>query len=320
MAVPSLLSLGSINADFQLRVDAPPGSAETLRARDLVRLSGGKAANVAFLARRLEHPAWLLGRVGADDLAEQALAAMRRVSVKLEGVTVAQEAQTAVSLITVGPDGKKAIALAGNANQCWDGAAHSRVLEVIDRVPAGSVLVADYEVPAAIVAAAVGRARQRGMTIVIDPSFADEADPEILAQAHALTPNAAEAASLAGLAIDGPKAAAEAAMRLTAHAVQLVCIKLEDGGCVARVDGQTWFVPAVPVPVIDSTGAGDAFTGALGVALLERQPWRAAVLFATAASHCAVTAYGSQPSYPARTAIEEMRSRLAAGVQLLDGR
>ena len=76
-------------------------------------------------------------------------------------------------------------------------------------------------------------------------------------------------------------------------------------------------MPPVPVEVVDATGAGDAFTGALGVALLEGQELEGAVVFATAASHCAVTAMGSQESYPAREAIEAMVHRLAPGLREL---
>lgn len=111
---PVVISLGSINADFQMRIDRSLKGVETLPAHDFTRLGGGKAANRAFLARKLGHAATLIGRVGTDELAEQALAGVRAAGIDLAGVTAAEGA-TAVSVIAVLPEGKKAILLAGNA-------------------------------------------------------------------------------------------------------------------------------------------------------------------------------------------------------------
>jgi ribokinase len=106
--------------------------------------------------------------------------------------------------------------------------------------------------------------------------------------------------------------AAAAAAALAGSGATLAYVKLGDGGCVGVLAGRVVHVPPTPVQVVDSTGAGDAFTGALGVALLEGQSPEQAMLFATAASHCAVTGYGSQEAYPTRTAIEALIPRLAA--------
>lgn len=117
-----------------------------------------------------------------------------------------------------------------------------------------------------------------------------------------------------GVKAADPASAAEAARRLAALGPRLAFIKLEDGGCVlAEQGGAVTRIPPVDVPVVDTTGAGDAFTGALAVALLERKSARDAALFAVAASHVAVTAWGSQPAYPDRARIEALLPRLARG-------
>ncbi len=310
MTAPWLLSLGSINADFQARVDAAPGSAETLSAHDFVRLSGGKAANRAYLARRLGHPARLLGRVGNDELANQALDPLRRAGVDLAAVSTALDCATAVSMIAVGPDGKKAIVLAGNANDRWTEGAAAALADDLAAASPGSVLAADCEIPAAVVARAAQAACQRRLRLVIDPSFPDRADRAVLAMATALAPNADEAAALTGIPARDAAGAAAAADALAALGPPLVCVKLADGGCLAAHGGQRTIIPPLPVDVVDSTGAGDAFTGALAVALLEGQPPLQAAAFATAAAHHAVTGYGSQPSYPARPQIEALMPAL----------
>lgn len=317
MPQPLILSLGSINADFQFRVPEPSGTGKTLPATGFARLGGGKAANVAFLARKLGHPALLLGRTGDDDLREQALKPLRAAGVDLSSVSSAPGTSTAVSMITVPPDGKKSIVLAGNANDAWDEASMRAVVARIGAAPEGSILVADYEVAPELVAQAVEAARQRGLRVVLDPSPAPRAVPEVLGRATALSPNASEAQDITGVTIEDPGSAAEAAARLAGFGAGIVCVKLSDGGCVLRHERRSLHIAALPVEVEDSTGAGDAFTGGLAVALLEGQEPLQAALFATAASHLAVTAFGSQEAYPGRDRIEAMARQLEAQVRPL---
>ncbi|MBO0737528.1 MAG: bifunctional hydroxymethylpyrimidine kinase/phosphomethylpyrimidine kinase [Alphaproteobacteria bacterium] len=317
MTNPVLLSLGSINADFQVRVGGSPALGETLIASDFVRLGGGKAANVAVLAQRVGVPARLLGQVGDDALGEQALGPLREAGVDLAYVSTACGCATAVSMVAVLPDGRKSIILANNANDVWDEEGIRRVVGAIDGAPECSVLVVDYEVPPAVARRAIEVAARRGLLIVIDPSLAGRADREMLTHATAVTPNPVEAEGLTGIKVDGIEAAARAAGRLVAFGIPSACVKLADGGCLVLHRGETSVVTPVPVPVVDTTGAGDAFAGALAVALMERRPFVDAACFATAASHLAVTAYGSQPAYPSRREIEDLQPSLLANIQRL---
>jgi ribokinase len=320
MAAPVLLSLGSINADFQAKVPQAPDPGRTLPATDFARLPGGKAANRAWLARRLGHPARLLGRVGEDDLCEQALAPLRAEGVDLSGVSVAPGQSTAVSMIAALPDGKKSIVLAGNANQVWDDASRQAVLAAIAAAPAGSVLAVDLEVPADIVLAAADAAIAKGIPVVIDPSPADRVPMLLLDRAGAITPNPSEAETLTGITVDGADTAEAAARCLAGGRSAIACVKLPDGGCVMMHGKRLVHIPSVPVEVVDSTGAGDAFAGGLAVALLEGLDAVPAALFATAASHAAVTGYGSQHAGLARQAIEALHQRLLPGMRLLENR
>src|SRR5690606_2899746 len=121
----TLLSLGSINADIQMRADAALGSSEMLPAIDPCRLPGRKAGNRAYLGALFGLRSRLVGRVGDDELATQALTPLARAGVDISGVSRAKGCATAVSVIIVPPDGKKHIVLASNANDCWDDAAES---------------------------------------------------------------------------------------------------------------------------------------------------------------------------------------------------
>lgn len=314
----TLLSLGSINADFQVRVDRPLGSDETLLAHDFRRLSGGKASNTAFLGARFGHRSLLFGRVGDDELAEQVLAPLRDVGVDLDGVSRAVGVATGVSMIMVPPSAKKHIVLATNANDCWDEAARAALVQRLEQAPTPAVLVMDVEVPARIAEAAIGAAERAGIAVVLDPSFPDRIAPALLSRVHAITPNAEEAAALCGQPVRDRASAIAAARRLRAQGAAIVCLKEADGGCVLATADGLWRVPGGAVEPVDTTGAGDAFTGVLAIALLEEQPPLEATLLAVAAAQCAVAGYGSQPAYPRREQLTAIVERLRPDVERLD--
>lgn len=311
MAEGVILSLGSVNVDLQLRAPRWPEPEETLPAENFTMLGGGKAANVAFLARRLRKPAWLLARVGEDVFAGQALRPLEEAGVDLRGVARVADAHTGVSLIVVPPDAGKGILLAENANQAWDEAACRGAVELIEAAPAGSVLAVDFEIPPALACRCIEAADDRGLQVVLDPSPADRVPRKVLRHVNAATPNVGEAEKLLGCSIESRAQACEAAERLCELGVELGVIKLNDGGCVYAHGGELKHVAPPPgVEPVDTTGAGDAFTGALAVALLERRPVEEAVRWAVIASQIAVTGFGSQPAYPDRAQLEQALGRL----------
>lgn len=316
---PVILSLGSINADFQVRIDAPLQNGETVMSRDFVRLSGGKAANVALLARRLGLDAVLIGRVGQDDLAEQAMAPLRQAGVDTRHVT-RSAGSTAVSMIAVPPDGKKTIVLAGNANDSWDEAAVEAMVKAVAEAPKDSVLVVDQEISARVVTRALRLAAERGIRTVLDPSPPERVGREALSCVHAMTPNASEAGRLTEMTVSDPESAMRAAERMLGWGVRIACVKLPDGGCVAAWEGGRVHIPSLNVQGVDATGAGDAFTAAFAVSLLEGGDPVDAACYGVAASSCAVMAYGSQPSYPSRAEIEAKLPALRQTMQVHDNR
>jgi ribokinase len=132
----------------------------------------------------------------------------------------------------------------------------------------------------------------------------------MLGRALAVTPNTEEAEVVTGLQVKGPDSAARAAQRLAELGPRFAAIKLKDGGCMLWADGQAMHIAPVEVTVMDTTGAGDAFTGMFAIALLEGQTPGRAALLATVASHLAVTKWGSQLAYPTRAEILESAHRL----------
>ena len=305
-----ILSLGSVNADFQVRVERLPEVSETLIAHDFARFGGGKAANVAVFARKLGAQVRLFGHVGDDDLAAQAIQPLRDIGVDLSDVKMVAGQPTGMAMVTVPPDGKKGIVFAANANDTWtDDDAEQTARAVAEAAP-GSVLVVDCEVPVFVLERAAQSARQRGITVLLDPSPADRVTDSLLRLIDIVLPNSSEAKRLTGIECRDVQSAIHAGDCLLERGAGTACIKLGDGGCVLVDKEQTVRVAPVPVTVVDTTGAGDAFAGAMAVAVLEQRSHADAVRLAVAASHIAVTGYGAQSSYPTRDEFESMLHRL----------
>ena len=303
-----ILSLGSINADFLVRADEPPSGPGSSLARDLLRTAGGKGANVAVLAARLGVPVRLLGCVGDDDLADQALAGPRAVGVDLSGVR-RRQGPTGYASVVVPPDGAKTIVLFTGANDAWadDAAA---VATDVRAAPDRSLLVVSLEVPGEVVAAALRAARERGFVTVLDPAPPDRLDASLFELADHLTPDHSEAEELTGIDTSDDEGASKAAQALRDRGAGTVHVKLAKGGCVVASEDGTTVVRAPDVDPVDATGAGDAFAGALGWALHEGRDAVDAARAAVAASTIAVTVFGSQESYPSPDDLAAMVERV----------
>jgi ribokinase len=195
---------------------------------------------------------------------------------------------------------------ARNANEAWAADDLCDVQSAVENAPPGSLLVADLGIPPFVVQRAAESAHARGMSVVLDPAPPEHMEERLYPLADILTPNALEAQRLSGRAVASAEDAGAAAAVLRERGTSAVVIKLQNGGCVvATAQGWRHFT-AVPVPVVDTTGAGDAFAGALAVALLEGRTLDQAALMGTAAAAIAVGGYGAQPSYPDRSRLDGM--------------
>ncbi|MFT3924981.1 MAG: PfkB family carbohydrate kinase [Myxococcales bacterium] len=288
----TLLSVGSINLDIQVR--GKPAAGETLKARDYLRAGGGKGANAAVFAGRLEANTALVGRVGDDAFAKLALRELRAARVDLDGVLERPGKDTGNAVVIVQDDGTKMIVLAPNANQAWEANAEDVVTDRVNRCGPGSVVVTDLDISRRVVRAALSAARAQGLMTVLDPAPATEMRDDLYALCDFITPNPREAEQLTGVTVRSEKDAARAGHILLDRGVRHACIKLPHGGA-ALVDAQgVWATLAPKVNVVDTTGAGDAFAAGLGAALLKGCDAREAMVQAVAAASLAVTRYGAQ--------------------------
>ncbi|WEX74477.1 ribokinase [Sinorhizobium numidicum] len=310
MGAPVILSIGSINADLEFRNFRSLRDQGTIRTGGFAERPGGKGANAAFFTHRMGAPTILLGRVGSDHYADIALQPLRSAGMELSGVTITNEAPTGIAIVAVPKDGNKTMLCASNANMLWDASAIELVHKTILTAADNSILIADFETSRNVLEVAFTSAEQRGFRILVDPTFPEEIDLSLLRRFYAITPNQTEAEGLLERKIVTEEDAADAAKELHERGVDIVCVKLSRGGCVFCHQGEMSMLAAPKVEVVDKTGAGDAFVGALAAALYEgRRPVEAA-RWGVAASSISVTRMGAQASYPDRQEFLDFLSKL----------
>jgi ribokinase len=305
VSVNDVVVVGSVNVDLVVAAPSLPGPGETVLGPRAERHGGGKGANAAVAAARLGAPTRLVAAVGDDAFGREALAELVAEGVDVEHVAVLADEPTGAALIVVDARGENQIAVGAGANGAL-AAAHVRGALARALDGAGCVLVS-LEIPDAAVAAAVEAAAARGVPAVVNPAPARPAVLD-LAPLHPLfTPNAGELRTLTGEA-DLERGAAELAAR-TGRAV-VVTDGARGAVIVERPGAEA--AQRVPAPAgvraVDTTGAGDAFSGALATRLAAGDPLPAAVRFAVATGTCAVRREGARAGMPTA---DEVRALVA---------
>jgi ribokinase len=281
--------IGSANFDLVLGVSHRPAPGETVLAASTESHPGGKGANQAVAAARL-------GCIGDDSFGDGVTASLVRSGVDVSGVRrVAEPTATAVILLT--PDGENSIVVSAGANAS---ATPALVDEASDVWSRAAVLVLQLELPLETVAYAASAAVARGVRVILNAAPAAALPAEVLAAADPLVVNENEAATLLG-GYPADRNAAEVAAELLRLGARSVVLTLGARGAVlAEPGGLPEHVRGRAVPVVDTTGAGDAFVGALADRIAHGNALPDAVRFANDAAAFSVGRRGTQDSYPRR--------------------
>ena len=294
--MPAVIVIGAINADLVVAAGALPGPGETVVGERLERHGGGKGANAAVAAARLGADVALVGAVGDDDLGTALLDELGAEGVGLDAISRLQDEVSGAALIVVDAEGENQIAVGAGANGRVDGALVERAITPLLREAA--VVLVSCEIPFSGVRVAVELARRAGVRVIVNPAPVLDGLLDLAGWAPLLTPNAHEAAALAGE--DDPEAAARVLAERTGAPV---VVTLGAEGAV-MADPEPRRLPAAPpARVVDTTGAGDAFNGALAAELARGCGVEDAVAFAVRAAARAVEAAGARAGMPARGAV-----------------
>lgn len=307
----TVIVFGSINTDLALGVGHLPRPGETVLTAGYQAVPGGKGCNQAVAAARLGVARGIevrmVGAVGDDAMAAIPLAALHNAGVDTKSVRICAE-PTGLAAVMVAADGENAIVVASGANR-------SVRAEQLADVQAGDVLVCQMEVPVAETAAALQKAKAAGALTLLNLAPFGELPEAAWDAVDYWIVNELEAAGLArqiGLTAttDFPALARALARRLGAH---LIATLGRAGAIAVTPAGEVWQAAALPVQVVDTTGAGDAFVGGLATALAERRSLPETLRLASAAAGLACTSFGAQTALPSAAAAERMLARVAIG-------
>jgi ribokinase len=300
-----IVVIGSCNTDMVVQLPRLPAPGETVLGGTFLTAQGGKGANQAVAAARAGGTVAFIGRVGDDAFGREARNALQKEGIDVSHLIIDPTAPTGVALITVDARGENAIAVAPGANAM---VTPDDVERARDLIAGADILVAQLEVPVETVGAAAAVAAGAGVRTLLNPAPASPLDDGLLRNVAILTPNEKEAALISGMPVNDDNGIIAAAEAMRKRGVQRVILTLGKRGIYFN-DGilHVW-MPAFHVRAVDTTAAGDVFTGAFAVALGEHQLPIDAARFACAASAISVTRPGAQPSAPYRTEIEALLS------------
>jgi ribokinase len=298
-----IVVIGSSNTDMVVRAPALPRPGETILGGEFFMAPGGKGANQAVAAARAGGDVHFIARVGDDALGRQSRDGFARDGIHVEHVAVDQGSPSGVALIIVGPDGENSIAVASGANANLTAA---DVRKAGPLIASADILLMQLESPLETVEEAAGIACAAGVPIILNPAPARTISDDLLKKVTGITPNETEAEILTGITLIKNTDLVKAADALLAKGIRAVLITLGPKGVYVASKERRELVPAFRVITVDTTAAGDAFNGALAVALAEGKPLFEAARFANAAAALATTKMGAQPSLAARAEIDKL--------------
>jgi len=305
-----VLVVGSVNTDLTAKVREFPLPGETLHGSSLSYSPGGKGNNQATAARRAGSNVIMAGRIGRDALAKPLLDHFAR-----EGIDVSRlletDLPTGCALIEVRErDAENVIVVIPGANF----AVSPRDLDPLGAVfDSSDSVLCQLEIPFETVEKALRMGKERGKLTVLNPAPAAPLPDSIFPLIDYFTPNETEAASLSGLPAESEEDLVRIAGHFLSRGAGNVVITLGVRGSFFMNGRERFFVPAFPVKAVDTTGAGDAFSGALTARLAEGAEIREALSFAAAFSAISVTRPGAASSMPTRKETEDFLRSVSAG-------
>lgn len=287
-----IIVIGSASMDLTVQTQVMPDQGETILGETLYMAPGGKGANQAVAAARLKRnrDVYMIGAVGDDAFGQTILNNLRQHGVNVDYMQTIEGEHSGTAHITLYEQDNRIIVVPAANNRIVP----EVVLPILQRFEKGDIIVMQQEIPAKTVEAVIDEAAQLGLQVILNPAPYRALDNRLLNKVTYLTPNESECQQLFGESMDDA---------LAQHPNQLIVTLGAEGAVYFDQTRQT--VPAYPCDVVDTTGAGDTFNGALAVALSEGQSFETAIQFANMASSFAVSALGAQGGIPTREVVDK---------------
>ena len=293
-----ILVIGSSNTDMVIKSSRLPSPGETVLGGNFYMNPGGKGANQAVAAARLDGEVIFLCKTGNDIFGKTARQHFIDIGINVEHAIFDAEHPSGIALINVDEKGENSITVASGANGNLIAEEVENVIELTQ--PYVKIILLQLEIPLDSVMRAIRKGASLGKTIILNPAPAQVLPDEIYPLIDFITPNEKEASLLTGIEVEDEDDAARAAEILFKKGVKNVIVTLGEKGAYLASANLRKTIPARKVKALDTTAAGDVFSGALATALSEDMDLESAIKFGCTAASISVTRLGAQNSAPFR--------------------
>ncbi len=294
MSTSKIIVIGSANTDMVIKAKRIPLPGETILGGSFFMNAGGKGANQAVAAARLGGNVIFVAKVGNDIFGKQSIDGLKKENINTDFVFIDEKNPSGTALIMVNEEGENCILVAPGANANL----LPTDIEQVKNINEAEIILMQLEIPMVTIASVSKKAKANLQKVIINPAPAQNLSDELLNGLFLITPNETEATLLTGIKVYDEITASQAAEIFLTKGVENVIITLGKQGAYFQNNTQNFKESAPVVQAIDSTAAGDTFSGALVVALAEGKNWENAVKFAIEAASISVTKMGAQSSIP----------------------
>lgn len=294
--------IGSYNTDLTIKTERIPRLGETVIGGVFTEGGGGKGANQAVAAVRAGAHVSFIARVGYDVLGQNGIQRLSEEGISTRYIVYDADVPTGTAFIVVDEHGENSIVVASGANARLSS---DDILAAYDEIASAAVLLVQLESPIETIRKAVEIAHQKGVIVILNPAPVRPLEQDLLREIDIITPNKVEAEMLTGIKVTDEASLHAIVKKFFEYGIKNVLITLGSKGIFAGHSGTMELIPAFKVCSIDSTGAGDVFSGSISAFLSEGMSIEKAVKMANASASLSVTRMGAQNSAPHRKEIEE---------------
>ena len=291
--------LGSLNMDIVLKVENMAKIGETIFAKKLTTVPGGKGANQAVASRRMGCEVYMIGKVGLDSNGDLLVNELARYGINTEYIFKDDKETTGTAIINVNDEGNNSIVVVAGANMSIN---IDEIKQSYSIIKDCDVLISQFETPSEMTIEAFNYAKSQGILTILNPAPAKKVDENLLKCTDIIIPNETEAYDITGILVEDLESAKKSAENFIKMGVHYVIITLGSKGAALITKEKAELIPAIKVNAIDTTAAGDSFIGAvaskLSIKELSYENLRKAIVFGNKVSSLVVQRAGSQPSIP----------------------
>ena len=295
--------IGSLNMDLVVNVDTMPKPGQTIIGSNFKEVPGGKGANQAVAMARLNGNVSMIGKVGEDGFGQTLINSLKNDKVDTTYIQTSKGA-TGVALITVDKNAQNSIVVSPGANF---EVKEDDIDNNIEAIKNSDIVVLQLETPLNTIKYALNKAKELNKYTILNPAPAVKLDDEIIKNVDLLTPNETELEIISGVSIETEEDIQKAAQIMIEKGVKELIVTLGSKGSLYINKEKSMFKKAYKVEAVDTTAAGDSYTGALAVALSQDTNIEDAMDFASKVGALSVLKEGAQSSLPTLEDVKNFR-------------